>query len=687
MRTPLLSLPLLACAACGGGGGGSQRTVAAGPTVTLALDGPGVTDGDATTLSGTTSSTAGVVLVTGGGVQAASNDGFATFTLALPLQLGDNAFDVVARDGRGRTQTATTPTLRRETALLTSIIASALDPTGARGLVAANGLPSRLFHVEAQDGARSLLSDATRGSGTAFGNFQQLVFTADGKSVLAATINPSSVFVVDAETGDRTQLARAVVFSSGLAHDPVRALAIYTDNFFASTVRAVALDGSGDKVVSDGADGKSPPLDRPAAVAYDPDEDAYLVVDFGTGTLLRVDPDDGQRKLLTDFADAGSGPIVTNPRDIALDAASRALYVLDASSGAITRVDLTSGKRKLAFDPDPKFGPLPLFVDGLHFEASSGDLIGSTESHFLRYDLVTSVRTELARVVLGEGAAFESSLPFLIHDGERRELLFGTGSQGLRAVDLTRGDRLDRVAASFGLDSFNDAVIRAEGDTLLHLAPNAASLVARNLDTLEATPVSGGPIGGGPPFSFLNALALDEEGQRCFVVDSNGTRVLTVALASGDRSLLAATGDGGAVALSLVIEIEWDPVTRRVLLLDAAQPGIIAVDPDSGARTTFADFQDGSMPNVPRGFACLDAESRSLFAADGSFPARVVRVDLDDGARTIVADDTIGRGPRLLTLTAIACDPAGRRLFVHDRTTSQLLQIDTASGDRVILSR
>lgn len=687
MRTPLLALPLLATAACGGGGGGSQRTVAAGPTVTLALDGLAVTDADTTTLAGTTSSAAGVVAVTGGGVQAASSDGFANFTLALPLQLGDNAFAVVARDGRGRTQTATTPTLRRETELLTQIDASALDPTGARGLVAGNGLPSRLFHVDAQDGARSLLSDATRGSGTAFGNFLQLVFTADGNSVLAATINPSSVFVVDVATGDRTRLARAVTFSGGLAHDPARDRAVSTDNFFASTVHAVALDGSGDTIVSDGADGKSPPMDRPAAVAYDPGEDAYLVVDFGNDTLLRVDPDDGERKLLTDFADAGSGPIVAKPGNIALDAARRALYVHDGSSGAITRVDLTTGDRRLAFDHDPKFGPLPQFVSGLHFEASSGDLIASTESHFVRYDLATDVRTELARVTVGEGAALESFMPFLLHDGARRELLFGTASFGLRAVDLTRGDRLDRVAASIGLDSFNDAVLRADGDTLLHLAPSFGSLVSRDLDTLEATLVSDGSIGSGPPFNFPNALALDEEGERGFVVDSSGRRVLTVALGSGDRSLLAEVGDGGAVALSLVLEVVWDPVTGRVLLLDAVQPGVIAVDPDSGARTTFADFQDGSMPNVPRGLACLDAESRSLYAADGSFPARVVRVDLDDGSRTIVTDETTGRGPRLLTLRAIACDAAGRRLFVHDSTTSQLLQIDTASGDRVILSR
>ena len=686
MRTPLLALPLLACTACGGGGG-SQRTVAAGPTMTLALDGPAVTDGDGTTFAGTSSSPAGVLTVASGATQAATNDGFATFTLALPLQLGDNRFEVVARDGNGRSRTVTTPPIRRETELLTQILASALDPTGALGLVAANVLPTRLFHVDAQDGARELLSDATRGSGTAFGNFQQLEFTADGGRVLATTLNPSSVFVVDAETGDRTRLARAVVFSSGLAHDPKRERAVSTDNFFASTVRAVALDGSGDTIVSDGADGKSPALDAPSSVAYDPNEDAYLVIDFGNDTLLRVDPDDGGRELVSNLADAGSGPVIANPGEIALDAARRALYVHDASSGAITRVDLTTGNRRLAFDPDPKFGPLPRFLAGLHFEASSSDLIGSTESHFVRYDLGTNVRTELARVAVGEGAAFDSFMPFLVHDAARRELLFGTSSLGLRAVDLTRGDRLDRVVAGTGFNTFNDAVMRADGGTLLHLAPVDDSLVSRDLDTLEATPVSGGSIGSGPPFNFPNALALDEEGQRCFVVDSSGTRVLTVALASGDRSLLAAAGNGGAVALSIVLEIEWDPVTGRVLLLDAAQPGVIAVDPESGARTTFADFDDGSMPSVPRGIACLDAEGRSLYAADSGSPAQVVRVDLDDGSRSLVTSETLGRGPRLLQINALTCDPVGHRLFVHDSTTFQIVQIDPKSGDRLIISR
>src|SRR5688572_32918026 len=111
-----LLVPLAAAGACGGGGSSGALLLA--PKVTLALEGPSLTDASVLSISGSVEGSSPILSVTAGSAFGASVDGFATFNLAVALGSGDNVLQVSALDFRGRTTVVTSPKIRRETPFL-----------------------------------------------------------------------------------------------------------------------------------------------------------------------------------------------------------------------------------------------------------------------------------------------------------------------------------------------------------------------------------------------------------------------------------------------------------------------------------------------------------------------------------------------------------------------------------------
>ena len=704
----LTLLSPIALAACGGGGGGSQGVRNVAPSVTLALQGPSMTDAEKTTVHGVTSSATGIAEVSASGVLAATSDGFATFGLQLPLASGDNAFDVVARDRSGRTKTVAVPSIRRETPLLRAISASAADPSGQRGLVAGNRTPNEIYFVDTTTGARTLVSGASKGGGTSFGDPLRAAFTADGDSLLVSTINPTGMFLVDATSGDRTALPQAATFVDGIAHDPKRKRAVYTDSFFAAALRALPLNGGSDTVISDGEDGKSPPMSRPGGVVYDPTDDDYLVVDEDTNapTLLAVSTIDGSRKILSDLLDGVLGPAVALPGPIALDDAKRALFMFVQGTGEIVRVDLTSGTRTLALAADPGLGPLVTFASSLSLDPSSGHLFvtDGTSDHWIECDLKAQRRTTFGEVKVGNGDPLSSSgnssdpLAFVTPDLARGRLLLGAADAGIDALELATGTRTHLIVGSTTAIDFQQVAIGATANELLVVDTASQAIQRLDATTLAATLVSSGTRGSGPNFgfstSFRNQLIVDGARERCFVLDSFGSRLLAVDLATGDRSVLAQAGDGRPVPLSFLVGVAFDAATDRVLAIDALRPGVVVIDPATGDRTLFADITIPGMVDVPKGICCVDDATHSLLvvgsvASAGGDVNTVIRVDLDDASREFCSSsaDGIGTGPTLFEVSAIGCDGAAGRAFAVDAKLKALFQIDLDSGDRVVIAK
>jgi streptogramin lyase len=86
------------------------------------------------------------------------------------------------------------------------------------------------------------------------------------------------------------------------------------------------------------------PFGFPAGIAVE--ADGHLVVtDVGLNVVLRVDPDTGDRSIVSDTT-TGRGAPFASPVRIAMEADGH-LVVVDSGLQAVIRVDPTSGDRTL----------------------------------------------------------------------------------------------------------------------------------------------------------------------------------------------------------------------------------------------------------------------------------------------------------------------------------------------------
>lgn len=101
---------------------------------------------------------------------------------------------------------------------------------------------------------------------------------------------------------------------------------------------------NGDRsIVSDDARGTGPGLLSPSGIV---ELNGKLVVtDTGLGAIVEVDPDTGNRSIVSD-ASTGAGPRLVNPIGIAISA-DDSLLVTDAGLGAVVKVDPNSGDRTI----------------------------------------------------------------------------------------------------------------------------------------------------------------------------------------------------------------------------------------------------------------------------------------------------------------------------------------------------
>jgi len=685
------SSALLALAAGCGGGGSAARVVQ--QAVTLALEGPALTDADATTLHGATDPRAGVVALAAGGIAASSADGFATFAIDVPLQPGENALEIESVDDRGRSRRHAVPPLRRETPLLGHAAGAAIAPIpkGSFSVATANGATGELFLVDPATGARTLVSGPGRGSGGSFAFPTQIVARADGKQI--AVLGSFGGFVlVDVKTGDREFVTIVGTDLTDAADDPVRGWIAYLE-LFQHELRGVDPASGVDTLISDGEDDLGPGMLVPIGLEYDERGDRYVVLDRNLPGLLAVDPDSGKRKVLSDFADSAAGPVTTEPQFLALDASRQRAWTRANETDELIEIDLTTGKRTVALAADDGSG---LSLQELNSLASLGGdrLVGARGDALLVLDVAAGTREELARVRVGSGAELAKNVHDVArpaHDRRRHRLLHATFDGSIVEVDLRSGDRrivLDSSDDDGPAGAENLWLDDASG-RLFAIDRDDESLVELDRGDFSARTISSADRGSGEPMVAVLGFSVDVAHDRAFVVEGFPRCITTVDLSSGDRSTLAAPGDGNGVAISTLFDVDYDPVLDRVLAVDNSVAGLIVIDPATGARSLFVDFGGPGVPPLPRFFFFLDHADHALYipGIGTADPPFLMRLDLSTGERSVVFDQVVGRGPAALRFDQPAGDAANGRLWLHDSTLHAIVQVDLASGDRLIVSR
>jgi DNA-binding beta-propeller fold protein YncE len=373
--------------------------------------------------------------------------------------------------------------------------------------------------IDAQTGARSELSSASRGAGPLFS--QPLGMSFDDSSGRLFVTDPAenTVFEVDMDTGDRT-----AIFDTGL--------------------------------------GDGPSLSFPGEIRRDEANNRLLVVSQkglanARGVLYSVDVATGNRTLISGDG-VGAGPALN--RIFGFDTNLRRSRVLALVAGeallpaVLMEIDLTTGARNIVsgegVGAGPAFSRLPLSiaVDPTNQRAFVADFLADT---LYEVDLASGDRVVLADGVTGSGAAFARPED-VVYDPSGNRLFIGAISNGkgaILAIDLSSGFRSvisedsPTAPAPGGLYSLQ---VNFDGSRLIGFgltnrgAITKTAIVAVDTGTGEREQLSffAPDTQETPNFMPANGVAWDESRNRAFVTTAAG-RIRVVDLKSGRSAVIS----------------------------------------------------------------------------------------------------------------------------------------------------
>lgn len=246
----------------------------------------------------------------------------------------------------------------------------------------------RIWRVDPTTGQRTIVSDDTKGGGPSFGSPIGIAVEANGTLVVVESrAGLRAVLRVNPLSGDRTIISGCQVVPGPLENCPDEQLLGEGLSFEVPLDIAVELSGN------------------------------FVVVDAGSGVVLRVLPATGERSVVSRPTSVGSGPSFQSPLGIAVEADGNLVVVEDGFFGrkAVVRVDPITGVRTIVSDTNRGEGPLlenPLTIatepDGQLVVVDVAGLFPDLAPRIVRVDRFSGDRTIVSGAGTGRGPAFQS---------------------------------------------------------------------------------------------------------------------------------------------------------------------------------------------------------------------------------------------------------------------------------------
>ncbi|MEM6730946.1 MAG: hypothetical protein AAF658_05290, partial [Myxococcota bacterium] len=368
-------------------------------------------------------------------------------------------------------------------------------------------------------------------------------------------------------------------------------------------------------------------------------------------------------------------PQIRLPQGVAMDETGSGIYYVDTAADAVVRVDLATGERFVVSDNTVPSDPQPValpFPRALVLDANNGRLLVTDTQldGLIAVHLADGSRTEITQSTTN----LDLSLPRgILLDGDRA-LVTDLGVDAIIAIDLrpgsTFGDRTivsgDRVGSGPRLVSPRDVVVDAANQRMIivdsrYRMPIAVSTSTENAgDRTPLWSTSTLRVGDGPRFTDPIGLALNAMDTVLYVSDSDTGRVLSVDLATQNRSVIADPfAESGTVLWPL--GLVYDSAAERLLVPDNVNKSVVSFAAADGAMTVISDGDspdDGSTTfATPNG--SIGIESGSLLVADSTRQA-VFRVQESDGERIYLIQDEDLLGD----VQSVVIDTANNRALV-----------------------
>lgn len=729
--------------ACGGGGsgGGSGGEDRAAPVATIQFPPEeSMTDEATITVRGTATDGSSITAVRVNGVDVVSDDGFATWQVALPLDVGTNTLAVETVDARGNSNsTADTATVHsRAFPFLQNPGANGVvvDAANNRALVLEAGEADALFAFDLSTGERTVLSStgavdklsntAAAGGGVGLTLPSNLVLDQANNRVIVTDLLNDNIVAFDLNTGERT-----VVLNQNAAGGSGPAFRLFRSALLdAANNRLLLMDGfNGDMrlfavnlstrnrtIISATGVGSGPALNVSEPMALDSANNRLLVADRNnqSGVVLSINLSNGNRQVISGFNTqtstlVGAGTTFLSPASLHFDSASNVALIADGSRNALFLVDLTTGARTLASGIDP--GTNQAVGSGPAFRQPVGaDFVGEQqavvldedmETAFL-VDLVTGDRQLLPGNAIGSGPRLETPRSFALNGN--RLLVADAEINALMAIDVASGDRSVFLDGDSSLLEVPRAIVLDNSGQRAFVLDNVetvARLLSLDLQTRTLSVISGlhgsNVIGAGPALDNPEAMVFDAVRNRLLVVDSDALALFSVDPVSGDRTVISGfdpqsntlIGAGDELDFPTALALSRD--NNSVLVADSGRGVLLSIDLTTGDRTpvtaTGSNFVMFGIDAL-----VLDNTGNRALAGNGFSLGGIVAIDLTTGAiSTVTGFDNdssafIGTGPEVREPVAMIVDAANNRLQVLDSAVRGVFAIDLATGNRVITS-
>lgn len=509
--------------------------------------------------------------------------------------------------------------------------------------------------VDLATGVRTVLSDASTGTGPAFDSPTLMALDENSSRLIVFNENTEALLQVSTVNGDRTAISQTGGAGSGPDFGAVVSLTVDQSNDIAYLYQAsdtfLSVDlATGARAVlpNSGAN-----IVNQAFIDFDPTRSRIIVAERVTGNVYFVDVSTGARTLLSDDS-AWPALSIGVPRGIEYDVQAD-LYVINDFSNAgigdndtdrLIAVNPGNGNRTDYFSDSRGSGPD--FQDpnsiAIDVVTGTGYVANQANDSILSADLLTGDRQVVSDAFTGNGPAFDSVRDIVLDTANDRALVVDAGNAALIAVSLSTGNR---------------------------------------------STVSGGVIGGGTAFSMPVALTADYANNRMFIVDQGLDQILAVDLLTGLRTTVSDNSDSGP-ALQTTQGIALDAANNRLLVTElaggaTADTRLLAIDIDSGERTTVSGFATGSGPflNDPADLVLLEGGEFAVIEAGSQF----YLVELASGNRQVLAAKNVGGGESLRLSSGVAYNPETDTLYTVSRAFEALFAIDVLTGSRVMISK
>jgi hypothetical protein len=671
--------------------------VNAPPGVELVFPPPGLTDRASIAVRGKLSDPEGDAIAevrVNDAVAQLSADG--TFSVSAPLELGTHRLRVHVQDSRGATADVDTVEVERLAYVFEHAADMVLDSAHQR-VIAVDDATDAVVAISIVDGTRTVIvppTDMPTGRNS-------VELDAANNRVLVTEHNPGALAWIDLTTGDRTVVSDGSR-GTGTAIVPRAAVLdpVMTSRAF------VLVDGANSSSAPliysvDLATGNRTPLMVTANnvsscndILYDQSRSRVLLVCASEG-VLAVNITTGAGTFIATGVSrvpaVGRGSPLFNPTHGTVDGDRLVVgggQYIGNGAIAIHGVDLVSGNHRelaaLTLGPDPK--PLSRYDSTYPFAYDPATGLGwvlDPGGRLLSARLQPGDRQYFSDVLYGNGASFNKPVSIVDDAKRKRWVVADNGLDALIAVDKKTGDRSvisdattggsanpfgSRSLVGVGLDTVHDKLIALDYDTLYAVDPVTGARTVVSHDAL------------GTSFAGAKGLAVAPDGLHALVVGCYGSypcggQVVAIDLITdsnrnpplimGNRTVFSSqsVGSGPIEGLVGIVAYSGQAISAGYLLIGSSS--LLSLDA-SGNRTAIANASKGAGATLTSMLAVgVDGyEDRAVVINDNG--NALLAVDLVTGDRTPVTDSSANAGPYTTFVSNLIADQTNHRLLLAE---------------------